>query len=292
MQGKIIKGIGGFYYIHTLSNEVYECKAKGIFRNKGIKPLVGDLVEISIIDQQQKKGNIIEIHPRKSQLIRPAVSNIDQVLVIFAATKPSPNLNLLDRFLIAMEEHGVETVICFNKKDIAQPEEIDKISSIYNSCGYQVLITSTKEKNGILPLQSVLKNKTTVVAGPSGVGKSSIINLINPEANMETGEISKKIERGKHTTRHSELFYLGDDTFIMDTPGFSTLYVNQIEAKQLKNYFREFQWYEEQCRFQGCVHINEPECGVKAALKEEEISHVRYENYVTIYEELKLQKKY
>lgn len=292
MQGRIIKGIGGFYYIHTLSNEVYECKAKGIFRNKKIKPLVGDRVEISVIDQQQRKGNIVEILPRKSQLIRPAVSNVDQVLVIFAATKPSPNLNLLDRFLITMEEYGVEAVICFNKRDIAEEEEIQRLSSVYRECGYRVLFTSTKEQDGILPLQEILKEKTTVLAGPSGVGKSSIINLINPDANMETGDISRKIERGKHTTRHSELFFLGEDTFIMDTPGFSTLYVNHIEASELKEYFKEFQLYKQQCRFQGCIHINEPDCGVKAALEQGNISKNRYENYITIYEELKLQKKY
>ena len=292
MQGRIIKGIGGFYYIHTLFDEVYECKAKGIFRNKKIKPLVGDRVEISVIDQQEKKGNIVEILPRKNQLIRPAVSNIDQVLVIFATTKPSPNLNLLDRFLITMEEYGVEAVICFHKKDIAEEEEIQRLSSIYQECGYRVLFTSTREQDGILPIREILKEKTTVLAGPSGVGKSSIINLINPDANMETGDISRKIERGKHTTRHSELFFLGEDTFIMDTPGFSTLYVNHIEASELKKYFKEFHSYEQQCRFQGCIHINEPDCGVKAALEQGNINKNRYENYITIYEELKLQKKY
>lgn len=291
MQGKIIKGIAGFYYVHT-GKELYECKAKGIFRNKKIKPLVGDNVEIEVLDEEEKKGNITEIIERKNQLIRPAVANIDQILVIFAATKPAPNFNLLDRFLVTMEGYGVDTIICFNKKDLVTEEEMQKLQSIYAKCGYQVIFTSTKTEDGIEQVQELIENKTTALAGPSGVGKSSMINLLHPHAQMETGNISEKIERGKHTTRHSEIFHVSEDTFIMDTPGFSSLYVDNLEKEELRERFPEFLAYEGTCRFQGCVHIHEPECRVKEALEQGNISRSRYENYKLFYEELKEKKKY
>ncbi len=292
MDGKIIKGIAGFYYVHVKTFGLYECKAKGIFRNQKIKPLVGDNVKIDIIDENGKKGNIIDIMDRRNELIRPAVANVDQALVIFAAADPNPNLNLLDRFLIQMIKQKVDTVICFNKKDIVTEKEIGLLEEAYLKCGYRVIFTSTYTEDGILSLRELLKDKTTVLAGPSGVGKSSIINKIHPKANMETGGISEKIKRGRHTTRHSELFYIRDNTFIMDTPGFSSLYVTDMEKEELKDYFAEFHDYEGDCRFQGCVHLNEPGCAVKQALKEGRISKIRYNNYAEIYEELKNQKKY
>ncbi len=292
MRGKIVKGIAGFYYVHTPDNQVYECKAKGIFRKDKLKPLVGDNVEMKVLDDEKKIGNIEEILERKNQLVRPAVSNIDQALVIFAAAKPEPNLNLLDRFLISMEKQQIETVVCFNKMDEASEEMIEKLSHIYSGCGYQVLFTSALLDKGVDGIRKLLQNKTTVLAGPSGVGKSSLINLLQPEANMETGSISEKIQRGKHTTRHSELFCIEGTSYIMDTPGFSSLYIDNMEKEELKDYFSEFHQYEEQCRFIGCVHINEPDCGVKQALEEKKISPVRYENYVLMYQELKDKKKY
>ncbi len=292
MQGKIIKGIAGFYYIHTLDNQVYECKAKGIFRNQNIKPLVGDNVLIDIIDEQKKVGNMTKILERSNELIRPAVSNIDQAIVIFAAAKPAPNLNLLDRFLIMMERQNVETIICFNKRDLVSEEEIKYLEDIYATCGYQVIFASAYTKTGMDQIKEIILNKTTVLAGPSGVGKSSIINLIQPEANMETGCISTKIDRGKHTTRHSELFCVENNTYIMDTPGFSSLYTNDMEKEELKDYFPEFHELEGTCRFQGCVHVNEPDCAVKTALANGIIRTNRYENYVAIYNELKDHKKY
>lgn len=292
MEGKIIKGIAGFYYVHVKTFGLYECKAKGIFRNQKIKPLVGDNVTVDIIDETEKKGNITDILERKDELIRPAVANVDQALIIFAAADPYPNLNLLDRFLILMIQQRIDTVICFNKKDIVTERELGLLEETYLKCGYHVIFTSTVLEEGIGILRELLKGKTTVLAGPSGVGKSSIVNLIHPEANMETGVISEKIKRGKHTTRHSELFYLGDNTFIMDTPGFSSLYVNGMEKEELKDYFAEFREYEADCRFSGCVHLNEPGCAVKQALKEGKISRIRYNNYTEIYEELKNKKKY
>lgn len=292
MQGKIIKGIGGFYYIHTPGMGVYECKAKGIFRNQNVKPLVGDNVIIDILDEKEKKGNIMEICNRKNQLIRPAVSNVDQAMVIFAAAKPAPNLNLLDRFLISMYKENIETIVCFNKMDIVTEKELFLLKENYRNGGCHVLFTSAVLDEGVELIREKLLGKTTVLAGPSGVGKSSLINRISPEANMATGEISAKIERGKHTTRHSELFLLGEETYVMDTPGFSSLYIENVEKEELKDYFPEFTALEADCRFRGCIHINEPGCAVKEGLRQGKISKIRYANYVSMYEELKERKKY
>ena len=292
MQGKIIKGIAGFYYIHVETSGIYECKAKGAFRNQKIKPLVGDDVEIAIVDEETKKGNIEKILPRKNELIRPAVANIDLALIIFAAAKPQPNFNLLDRFLIMMEKENVPAVICFNKKDLAKQEELELLYETYKSCGYDVIFSSTFNGEGLDEIREILKGKTTVVAGPSGVGKSSITNALQENVQMETGEISKKLKRGKHTTRHSQVIPVGHDTYLMDTPGFSSLYLTDIEEQELKAYFPEFRRYEEQCRFQGCRHIHEPDCGVKAALAEHEISQLRYEDYLGLYNELKEKRRF
>lgn len=292
MQGKIIKGIAGFYYIYVTDLGVYECKAKGIFRNQKIKPLVGDDVCLDIIDEKGKKGNITRILKRRNELIRPAVANVDQALVIFAAADPNPNLNLLDRFLITMQKQQVNTIVCFNKRDIVTEKELALLEGTYARCGYRVVLSSTYTEEGIATLRELLDNKTTVLAGPSGVGKSSVINMLQPEANMEIGEISEKIRRGRHTTRHSELFHIGRDTFVMDTPGFSSLYINDTDKEELKDFFVEFREYEGDCRFIGCVHINEPDCAVKQALKEGKISSIRYSNYKELYEELKDIKKY
>ena len=211
--------------------KVYECRAKGIFRKEKLKPLVGDYVEVEILDPEEKTGNVVKILPRKNQLIRPAVANVDQALVIFAVKEPNPNFMLLDRFLIVMERQDIPAVICFNKEDLGQEEEIKEIVNIYSSCGYQVLITSAAKEAGIRELEEVLKGKTTTVAGPSGAGKSSLTNLLAPDVQMETGEISKKLGRGKHTTRHSQLICLGIDIYLMDTPGFTSFYVEDIEKE-------------------------------------------------------------
>ena len=268
MQGKIIKGIAGFYYVHIAGKGVYECKAKGIFRKNKIKPLVGDDVVIDILDEEKREGNIRDILARKNALIRPAVANVDQAMVIFAISRPAPNLSLLDRFLISMERQNVPVVVCFNKSDIAEPKEAARLQEIYENCGCQVLFTSVKEQAGTEQIRELLKDKTTVVAGPSGVGKSSMINFLYPKAEMMVGEISQKIDRGKHTTRHSELFSIGDNTYLMDTPGFSSLYLTDFEKEDLKEYFAEFRKYEPYCRFQGCMHLSEPDCGVKEALED------------------------
>ncbi|MFV0343307.1 MAG: ribosome small subunit-dependent GTPase A [Anaerocolumna sp.] len=292
MTGKIIKGIAGFYYVYVEELGLVECKAKGIFRNQKVKPLVGDNVIIDILDEETKKGNITSLLGRSNELIRPAVANVDQAIIIFAAAKPTPNLNLLDRFLILMQEQQVDTIVCFNKSDIAEEKELELLEKTYKNCGYKTLMTSTYSEDGMELLKNLLDGKTSVLAGPSGVGKSSIVNKIYPTASMETGAISTKIERGKHTTRHSELIYIGKDTYVCDTPGFSSLYLLQMEKEELKNYFPEFTAYEDYCRFNGCQHLNEPNCKVKEALEEGKISPIRYENYKLLYEELKNQKKY
>ena len=292
MKGKIIKGVGGFYYVNVIHDKLYECKAKGIFRNRNIKPLVGDDVDIEIIDRENAVGNIVSILPRHSELIRPAAANVDQAVILFAAASPKPNLNLLDRFLILMEKRRLETVICFNKADLVPEDDLETLCGIYRRAGYPIYSISLKTGQGTEELKGVFKDKTTVLAGPSGVGKSSLMNFMKPDAGCEIGAVSEKIKRGRHTTRHSELMYIEGNTYIMDTPGFSSLYITDIEEKELKDYFREFAEYEGTCRFQGCIHINEPECAVKAAVSNGRISEERYLNYKRIYEEIKDRRKW
>ena len=291
MEGRIIKGIAGFYYVKC-GKEIYQCKAKGIFRKESLKPLPGDFVRMEVTDEKDMEGNVIEILPRKNELIRPAVANVDQALVIFAAAAPAPNLGLLDRFLIRMEHKGIPALICFNKMDLIGEKEREKLAAIYESAGYRVLFTSAKEEKGIHELQSLLREKVTTVAGPSGAGKSTLINCLQQETVMETGEISTKIGRGKHTTRHAQLIEVGEDAYIFDTPGFSSLDVSELMPEQLEQCFPEFKNYRESCRFLGCAHIHEPDCGVKEALAMGKISRERYENYVSLYGECKNKRRY
>ena len=292
MQGKIIKGIAGFYYIYAEDCNVYECKAKGIFRKDNFKPLVGDNVEITVLNEEEKEGSVTSILPRRNSLIRPAVANVDQAFLIFAMENPKPNFLLLDRFLIMMKQQEIPAVICFNKKDVGEKEEMEKLYEIYTGCGYRVVLSSTYEGEGMDEIREILKGKTTVVAGPSGVGKSSITNCMQGEVQMETGEISKKLKRGKHTTRHSQVIPVEKNTFLVDTPGFSSLYLTDMKEEELRDYFPEFVMYEPQCRFQGCMHIHEPGCAVKKALSEGKISQQRYDNYLALYEELKEKRRY
>ncbi|MBO4506012.1 MAG: ribosome small subunit-dependent GTPase A [Lachnospiraceae bacterium] len=291
MQGKIIKGIAGFYYVDTGADGLYTCRAKGVFRNEKITPLVGDNVVIEITSEEKKEGNIVDILERSNALIRPAAANVDQALVVFAAAKPDPNFNLLDRFLVMMQKQGIHTVVCFNKTDIVGDSDIERLKNAYELCGHELLFISVRDKVGIDAIRNVLKGKTTVLAGPSGVGKSSLMNLLAPEANMVTGELSKKIARGKQTTRHTELIRIAEGTYLCDTPGFTSLYVTDIAKDELRDYFVEFNAYRDSCRFDTCRHIKEPGCAVKAALEAGDISRIRYENYCMMFNELEKQEK-
>ena len=299
MQGKIIKGIAGFYYVYTESCEsrirkpsVYECKAKGIFRKDHRKPLVGDDVIMDVLDEGKKLGNIRELLLSRNRLIRPAVANVDQAMVIFSIVKPRPSFNLLDRFLIMMEQQGIPCIICFNKQDIDMEDEGEDYAKVYESCGYPTILVSAKQGTGIERLRELLRGRTTTVAGPSGVGKSSIVNCLLNQSVMETGQISARIERGRHTTRHTELLAVGEDTYILDTPGFSSLELFDMEKEQLAGYYPEFTEYERYCKFTGCAHMAEPICGVRNAVEAGDISRMRYENYRLLYEELKNKKRF
>ena len=287
MTGRIIKGIAGFYYVAVAGSGIYECKAKGLFRKIGIKPLVGDLVEIMITHEADKEANIMKILPRKNDLYRPAVANVDRILLVAALAEPEPNLQVIDRFLIQMKRRGVEVMICLNKADLTETEKAALYEKTYRGAGYEVLTGSARDPEYIGAIRECLEGKITVLTGPSGVGKSTIVNAVAPHAAMETGEISRKLRKGRNTTRHSELIVVSDGTYICDTPGFTSFVPEEMEKEDLRFYYDEFSPYEGQCRFLSCVHINEPECKVKEALAEGKISKLRYESYLSLYEELK-----
>ncbi|MDD5939472.1 MAG: ribosome small subunit-dependent GTPase A [Lachnospiraceae bacterium] len=291
VQGKIIKSIAGFYEVHT-GEEVYRCRAKGLFRALHEKPLVGDDVEIEITDTVSvpKEGHVIRLLPRKNDLIRPNVANVDQALLLFAVTNPAPSYNMLDRFLIIMHRKNLPAILCFNKLDIAAKEQLDELRDTYEACGCRVLFISTRDKSSLAPLKDILLGKTTVITGPSGAGKSSLINTLCPHADMVTGELSKKIQRGRNTTRHVVLLQAGPSTYLVDTPGFTSLYLQDLQAEDVKNYYPEFTPLQPKCRFQGCNHISEPDCAVKSAVKAGQISRIRYQNYTEIFAELKERK--
>ena len=289
LTGKIIKSVAGFYEVHT-GEEIYRCRARGLFRALHEKPLVGDNVEMEITDEGSlpKEGNITRLLPRKNDLVRPNVANVDQALLLFAVKDPVPSFNMLDRFLITMHRKGLPAVLCFNKTDLASAEHLKELGDTYSRCGCQVLFLSVRSKReDLAKLKEILEGKTTVITGPSGAGKSSLINRLCPDANMQTGELSAKIARGKNTTRHVQLLSAGRNTYLVDTPGFTSLYLLDMEAEQLKDYYPEFEEYQPQCRFQGCCHMKEPDCRVKGAVREGKISRIRYENYREIFEQLK-----
>ena len=289
LQGKIIKGIGGFYYVDT-ENGIYECRARGIFRKDKITPLVGDRVKMSIVDEESKKGVVEEIDKRDTELIRPPIANIDKALIVFAVKNPKPHLSLLDRFIVLAEKENLEIVIVLTKADLDDDNTLEKITSIYELSGYKVIPVSNKTKLNIDAIKQELKDSVVVFAGPSGVGKSSLLNEIDENFKLQTGEVSDKIKRGKHTTRHAELLKLECGGMVADTPGFSSLSLDDIDENELKDYFIEFEEYDE-CKFGSrCIHENEPSCAVKEAVENGEISKKRYDSYIQLLNEIRQSK--
>lgn len=276
IEGIIIKGIAGFYYV-KVDDVVYECKARGKFKNKKQVPLVGDCVTISL---DGDKGVIETIAPRRNELFRPAVANVDQSLVVFALKNPEPHLNLLDKLLILGEYVGIKAVICLNKSDIDDVEKFQHIKSIYEPIGYKVIVTSVVDEHGFDELKEELHHKITVLAGPSGVGKSSILNTVQPGLAAKVGSISEKIKRGKHTTRHSELIALDSGGYVVDTPGFSSLDIEFIGKEHLAECYPEIHRISDGCQFNNCMHIKEPNCAVKEAVESGEIHEERYNSYL------------
>ena len=285
LEGRILKGVGGFYYVYT-SEGTFQCRARGLFRKHSLKPLAGDRCRIELTNTEDVEGNVAEILPRKNSLIRPPVANIDQALVIFAMHSPEPAWGLLDRYLIMMERAGIPSVICINKDDLAEGLEALDIKRIYEPAGYRIVFTSAREHTGIDELKDVLYGKVTSVAGPSGAGKSSIINAILGSELMETGDISRKLKRGKQTTRHTELINLWEDTFIFDSPGFSAMELPDMDKSELDVCFPEMRPYKGHCYYADCSHTHEPGCSVREALEDNNIAAERYASYTELFAEL------
>ena len=298
MNGIITKALAGFYYVQNPKGVVYECHAKGAFRNENITPLVGDNVQIEVISEQDKTGSIVEIMPRKNFLVRPAVANVDQAMVVFSLHQPNPNLSILDRFLVLMKKQGIETIIVFNKKDLEKLDDVKTLRQTYKNSGCKVFfISAGTDTKHLLPLKAKLRGRLTVMAGPSGVGKSTILNALAKSGQEEiskVGAISEKAGRGRHTTRHNEIFTAGRAYKIVDTPGFTSLLVNadDVSKEELKNMFPEFAPYEDKCPFKDCSHIKERDCAVRKAADDGKIPLSRYNSYKSIYSELKSQNKY
>lgn len=290
MKGLIVKGIGGFYYIQT-EEGLIEAKGRGIFKKQGLTLCVGDEVEVGLIENTGKKGVIEAILPRKNHFIRPPIANIDSFAVVFAASKPKPNYPVIDKFLIAAEANNVEPIICINKCDLVSEADAERIKQIYKDA-YKVLLVSSKTGQGLEELKEIMRGRKTAFAGPSGVGKSSILNALHPKARMETGEVSHKTERGKHTTRHVEIFTVDGGGMIFDTPGFTSFDIKDIDEAELCHYYREFDSYMNSCRYDNCKHIKEPGCAVREAVSEGKIHKMRYDSYVYNQQELKNKRKY
>lgn len=289
MQGKIIGNISNKYKIETNQGE-YEAYARGKLKKEEITPLVGDKVEIEITDESKKEAIIEKIEERKNELKRPKIANIDQIIFIISTKHPKPDLLMLDKQLAYVESKKIEPIIIINKIDL--DDKYQEIEKVYKNIGYQVITTSAKQQIGIEKIREILKNKTSVLSGNSGVGKSSITNSIFNIEKTQEGEISQKNKKGKNTTTDTKIYKVEENTYIADTPGFSSFEINEIETKDLAENFREFKPEIQNCEFIGCTHIKEQECGIKKAIEENRISKERYERYCKIYEELKEKEKY
>ena len=290
MRGLITKGIGGFYYVKT-NEGLIEAKGRGAFKNDGIKLAVGDEVELSIIDEEAGKGVIESIYPRRNEFIRPPIVNVDMFIIVLTPTNPKPNFALIDKFLIMSELHNVEAVVCINKCDLADEERLADIAKVYDNI-YTVIQTSTLTGQGLDKLKEIISGKTAALCGPSGVGKSTLLNNLIPHANMETGAISQKTKRGKHTTRHAEIFDVEGGGMLFDTPGFTSFEILEAQEDNLASFYPDIEAHAKGCRYDNCRHLKEPGCSVREAVASGKIHKLRYDSYVKNIEEIRAKKKY
>jgi len=288
IEGTIVKGIGGFYYVETAEG-LYQCRARGIFRKEGMTPYVGDRVEIE--PQDDKEAVITRIFPRRNQFIRPPVANVDCLIITAALRKPEINLYIIDKFLVMAEYQHTDIGICLNKIDLAEPDEINAFRKIYEDI-YPVICVSGKTGEGLDELQKFLNGRKCAFAGPSGVGKSTLLNHLQATVMVETGEISEKSQRGKHTTRHVELFQLADGSMIFDTPGFTSFEVLEAEEQELAFLYPEMAPFIGQCKYHNCRHISEPDCEVRSAVIRGTIHMSRYDSYCKQIKEIQEMRKY
>lgn len=289
MIGRIVKTYSEFYYVKS-GDELYTCKARGLFKKNRIKPLVGDLVQLSPVEDKDVNGKITDILPRATELLRPSVANVSMAVVVFSATLPKPKFSQIDKCLIETEKTGIEVLLCFNKSDTADEKERSDLAEVYADSGYRTLFTSTASGEGLGELRELIRDKIVVLTGPSGVGKSSLINVLSG-GNMVTGELSAKTNRGKQTTRHYELIAVDPTTMLLDSPGFTSLYLKSCDYYELKDDYPEFRNRASGCKFKNkCLHVSEPDCAVKDAVREGKISSKRYEAYLELLEELKKQR--
>lgn len=290
MKGTIVKGIAGFYYVKHEDN-VYQCKARGVFKNDGIKPMVGDFATFEEGEGAEDDGWITEIHERKNSFIRPPIANVDCFVIVMAAAHPKPNLAVMDKFLVMAEKNNTDIILCVNKTDLAKGKTLKELKEIYGKV-YPMVFVSAGTGEGLDELRTLLKGKHVALAGPSGVGKSTILNCLIPGAEAETGSISHKSKRGKHTTRHSELFDLGEGIMLFDTPGFTSFDILEADEEELQHLYPEIAPFAGQCRYDNCRHIKEPECAVRAAVESGEISKQRYDSYKIQLEEIQKKDRY
>ncbi|MBM7623314.1 ribosome small subunit-dependent GTPase A [Sporohalobacter salinus] len=286
-KGRIIKAYAGYYYVLSFeNNKIYETKLRGRFRQEDFDFYVGDKVKFSVIDEKEETGVIEGLLPRATKLDRPAVANVDQVVLVFASQQPELNYRLLDRFLLLVEAYEFEVLICLNKMDLVGLEKAKELMANYVDIGYRVVYTSAENNQGLSELKKELQNRLSVLAGPSGVGKSSLLNQLSPEAEMAVDEVSQKIKRGKHTTRHVELITLDNSGLVVDTPGFTSLNIDFITKRELVYFFREMKEYISKCKFNDCLHFHEPKCRIKQAVQEGEIAQSRYDSYLNFLSEI------
>ncbi len=290
--GRIIKALSGFYYVQDEENkEIYQCRGRGNFRKRKITPLVGDFVRYEA--ENKTDGYVLEIKERENELVRPPIANIDQAFLVFSATQPTFNTQLLDKFLVHIEASDIQPIICISKIDLvaeAEESEIMAYADDYREIGYDVIVSSAQSLSGVSEIEPHFQEKVTVFAGQSGVGKSSLLNAINPDLELDTSDISTHLGRGKHTTRHVELIPFGSG-LVADTPGFSSLDFRGIEADDLWLYFPEIRMKSSECKFRACTHQSEPGCAVKVAVEKEEIQAYRYDHYSSFFQEIKDQKR-